>query len=153
MLESKKYLLESKFEDFQEELPKYAVDMFHKFLERSEDNEVINNIKDEMKNMFYKNRKHIIKNAKNISNTKKKITYVPAEDMDKLEEKLEIQKLTENKLENKLEKKPKKKKMDIPVNKITDTNDEIIEIVPKLILIEKKPKKKAPKTNQIIKAK
>jgi hypothetical protein len=65
MLQSKKYLLESKFEDFQEELPKHAIDMFHKFLERSEDNEVISNIKDEMKNMFYKNRKHVIKDVGN----------------------------------------------------------------------------------------
>jgi hypothetical protein len=72
MIESKKYLLESKFEDFQEELPKHAIAMFHKFLERSEDNEVIDNIKDEMKNMFYKNRKHInkdIKKVKIIKNT------------------------------------------------------------------------------------
>jgi hypothetical protein len=68
MLASKKYLLESKFEDFQEELPKHAIDMFRKFLERSDDNEVIDNIKDEMKNMFYKNRKHVIKD---IGNTKK----------------------------------------------------------------------------------
>jgi hypothetical protein len=66
MLQSKKYLLESKFEDFQGELPKHAIDMFHKFLERSEDNEVISNIKDEMKNMFYKNRKHVIKDIKKV---------------------------------------------------------------------------------------
>jgi hypothetical protein len=72
MLMSKKYLLESKFEDFQGELPKHAIDMFHKFLERSEDNEVISNIKDEMKNMFYKNRKHVIKDIKKIKLIKNK---------------------------------------------------------------------------------
>jgi hypothetical protein len=66
MLESKKYLLESKFDDMQEELPKHAITMFHKFLERSEDNEVIDNIKDEMKNMFYKNRNHVIKDIKKV---------------------------------------------------------------------------------------
>jgi hypothetical protein len=40
--------------------------MFTKFLERTEDSEVINNIKDEMKNMFYKNRKHVIKDVKKL---------------------------------------------------------------------------------------
>jgi hypothetical protein len=70
MLESKKYLLESKFDDMQEELPKHAITMFHKFLERSEDNEVIDNIKDEMKNMFYKNRKHVNKDVKKVKKVK-----------------------------------------------------------------------------------
>jgi hypothetical protein len=74
MLMSKKYLLESKFEDFQGELPKHAIDMFHKFLERSDDNEVISNIKDEMKNMFYKNRKHVIKDIKKVKAIKNIMT-------------------------------------------------------------------------------
>jgi hypothetical protein len=63
MIENKKNLLESKFEDYQDELPKYAIDMFKKFLEKSDDNEVINSVKDELKNMFYKNRNHIRKNT------------------------------------------------------------------------------------------
>jgi hypothetical protein len=126
MLQSKKYLLESKFEDFQEELPKHAIDMFHKFLERSDDNEVINCIKDEMKNMFYKNRKHVIKD---INNTKKKITYVPVEESAKLT------------IKDQIEKMPSKKKSSTLTNVIVDKPESPI---------EKKPKKKAPKlTNQI----
>jgi hypothetical protein len=76
MFESKKYLLETKFEDFQEELPKNAIDMFTKFLEKTEDSEVINNIKDEMKNMFYKNRKHVIKDVKKPKKVKALINVV-----------------------------------------------------------------------------
>jgi hypothetical protein len=66
MIENKKNLLESKFDDMQNELPQYAINMFKKFLERTEDDEVIANIKDELKNMFYKNRNHVIKNIKTI---------------------------------------------------------------------------------------
>jgi glutaredoxin len=64
MIENKKNFLESKFDDMQNELPQYAINMFKKFLERSDDNEVINSIKDELKNMFYKNRNHVIKTIK-----------------------------------------------------------------------------------------
>jgi hypothetical protein len=71
MIENNKNLLESKFDDMQNELPQYAITMFKKFLERSDDDEVINNIKDELKNMFYKNRNHVIKNIKILKNTKK----------------------------------------------------------------------------------
>jgi uncharacterized coiled-coil protein SlyX len=74
MIENKKNLLESKFDDMQNELPQYAISMFKKFLERSDNDEVIVNIKDELKNMFYKNRNHVIKNIKTIKND----TSVPA---------------------------------------------------------------------------
>jgi hypothetical protein len=72
MFESKKYLLECKFEDYQAKLPQYAITMFKKFLERSENDEVIANIKDELKNMFYKNRNHVIDNVKTLLNDKEK---------------------------------------------------------------------------------
>jgi hypothetical protein len=71
MIENKKNLLESKFDDMQNELPQYAITMFKKFLERSDDDEVIANIKDELKNMFYKNRHHVVKTIKNIKPIKK----------------------------------------------------------------------------------
>jgi hypothetical protein len=71
MIENKKNLLESKFDDMQNELPQYAITMFKKFLERSDIDEVKNNIKDELKNMFYKNRNHVIKNIKNIKTARK----------------------------------------------------------------------------------
>jgi hypothetical protein len=71
MIENKKNFLESKFDDMQDSLPQYAINMFKKFLERTDDNEVIANIKDELKNMFYKNRHHVIKNIKNLKNPKK----------------------------------------------------------------------------------
>jgi uncharacterized C2H2 Zn-finger protein len=74
MIENKKNFLESKMNDMSEELPKYAITMFQKFLERSDNDEVIANIKDELKNMFYKNRKHVTKNPKQITNT---ITSMP----------------------------------------------------------------------------
>jgi hypothetical protein len=77
MIENKRNLLESKFEDFQDELPKYAIDMFKKFLEKSDDNEVINSMKDELKNMFYKNRNHVIKNVMTTQERLKKIKYEP----------------------------------------------------------------------------
>jgi hypothetical protein len=64
MIENKKNLLESKFDDMQNDLPQYAITMFKKFLERSDDDEVIANIKDELKNMFYKNRNNVIKTTK-----------------------------------------------------------------------------------------
>jgi hypothetical protein len=64
MIENKKNLLESKFDDMQSELPQYAITMFKKFLERSDNDEVKNSIKDELKNMFYKNRNHVMKTIK-----------------------------------------------------------------------------------------
>jgi hypothetical protein len=70
MIENKKNLLESKFDDMQNELPQYAISMFKKFLEKSDDDEVIANIKDELKNMFYKNRHHVIKNVKSVKKVK-----------------------------------------------------------------------------------
>jgi hypothetical protein len=71
MIENKKNFLESKFDDMQNELPQYAITMFKKFLERSDNDEVKNNIKDELKNMFYKNRHHVIKNIKALKPLKK----------------------------------------------------------------------------------
>jgi hypothetical protein len=73
MIENKKNLLESKFDDMRGSLPKYAIDMFKKFLERSDDDEVIYNIKDELKNMFYKNRNHVVKKPKKVCNKTKLI--------------------------------------------------------------------------------
>jgi hypothetical protein len=73
MIENKKNLLESKFDDMQSELPKYAITMFKKFLERSDNDEVKNSIKDELKNMFYKNRNHVINTTKTIKKPRKKI--------------------------------------------------------------------------------
>jgi hypothetical protein len=105
MFESKKYLLECKFEDYQEELPKHAIDMFRKFLERSEDNEVINNIKDEMKNMFYKNRKHVIKDTKKM----KAIKNVSVEE-NKNSDKDMTKLIADIKVKN-IEKKPTKKQI------------------------------------------
>jgi uncharacterized C2H2 Zn-finger protein len=64
MIENKKNFLESKMNDMQDELPEYAIKMFHKFLERSDDNEVVASIKDELKSLFYKNRNYIVKNTK-----------------------------------------------------------------------------------------
>jgi hypothetical protein len=64
MIKNKKYLLERKFDDMQSSLPKYAITMFKKFLERSDNNEVIANIKDELKNIFYKNRNHVLNTTK-----------------------------------------------------------------------------------------
>jgi hypothetical protein len=77
MIERKKYLLESKFDDMQSSLPKYAITMFKKFLERSENDEVIANIKDELKNMFYKNKKHVANTTKTPKKVKKAICNTP----------------------------------------------------------------------------
>jgi hypothetical protein len=101
MIENKKNLLESKFDDMQHELPQYAITMFKKFLERSDDDEVKNNIKDELKNMFYKNRHHVIKNIKANKPTKKmkELTNVQAPVVNEI---INVPIST-------LEKKPKKK--------------------------------------------
>jgi hypothetical protein len=64
MIENKKNFLEQKIIDMQGELPKYAIKMFQKFLDQSDDNDVIASIKDELKSLFYKNRNHVIKNVK-----------------------------------------------------------------------------------------
>ena len=61
LIEQKKNFLEGKYNDYCSELSKPARSAFKKFLERSDNNEVINNIKDELKNEFYKNRKHFKK--------------------------------------------------------------------------------------------
>jgi hypothetical protein len=76
MIENKKNFLESKMNDMQDELPKYAIKMFHKFLEQSDDNEVIASIKDELKSLFYKNRKHITKNPKHVTKNLKQIANI-----------------------------------------------------------------------------
>ena len=62
IIENKKNFLETKYDDYYNELSKPAKSTFKKFLERSDNNEVINNIKDELRNEFYKNRKHVNKN-------------------------------------------------------------------------------------------
>jgi hypothetical protein len=98
MIENKKNFLESKMDDMSKELPKYAITMFHKFLEQSDDNEVINSIKDELKSMFYKNRNHVIKTV----NTTKKPKPKPKQITN-----IEIEN-TKNIIE--IEKKPKKVK-------------------------------------------
>ena len=72
MIENKKNFLESKYEDFHDELSKPAKSAFKKFLERSDNNEVINNIKDELKNIFYKNRNHVIKKVTKVKKLKNK---------------------------------------------------------------------------------
>ena len=74
MIENKKNFLESKYDDYRKELPKRAVTLFQKFLNRSDNDEVINNIKDELKNEFYKNRHHVEKkpNKKKKKNDKNK---------------------------------------------------------------------------------
>jgi cellulose synthase/poly-beta-1,6-N-acetylglucosamine synthase-like glycosyltransferase len=46
-------------------------------IEKSDDNEVINSMKDELKNMFYKNRNHVIKNVMTTQERLKKIKYEP----------------------------------------------------------------------------
>jgi len=76
MIENKKNFLESKMNDMQGELPEYAIKMFHKFLEQSDDNEVIASIKDELKSLFYKNRKHITKNPKHVTKNLKQIANI-----------------------------------------------------------------------------
>ena len=65
IIENRKNFLENKFEDYYDQLSKPAKSTFKKFLERSDNNEVINNIKEELKNEFYKNRTHIKKNITN----------------------------------------------------------------------------------------
>ena len=72
MIENKKNFLESKYDDYRKELPKRAVILFQKFLNRSDNNEVINNIKDELKNEFYKNRHHVEKKPNKKKKTNKK---------------------------------------------------------------------------------
>jgi hypothetical protein len=126
MIESKKYLLESKFDDVQDKLPQYAITMFKKFLERSEDNEVINNIKDEMKNMFYKNRNHVIKN---VTTAHKRSSKKTIEDKKNLTETQNDDLVIIN-----VEKKPTKKAI---MNTI-----EQVDIMSAIVTVEKKPKKK-----------
>jgi hypothetical protein len=100
MIENKKNLLESKFDDMQNELPQYAITMFKKFLERSDNDEVKNSIKDELKNMFYKNRHHVIKNIKPTIPTQKKLKELEY-NVNKV--------IDENITTVEVEKKPKKK--------------------------------------------
>jgi hypothetical protein len=64
MIESKKYFLENTFNNMQSSLPEYSIKMFKKFLERKDNDEVICNIKDELKNMFYKNRNFVTNTTK-----------------------------------------------------------------------------------------
>jgi hypothetical protein len=71
MIENKKNFLESKFDDMQSSLPQYAINMFKKFLERTDDDEVIANIKDELKNMFYVNRNYVLNTTKTAKKPKK----------------------------------------------------------------------------------
>ena len=71
IIENRKNFLENKFEDYYDELSKPAKSTFKKFLERSDHNEVINNIKEELKNEFYKNRIHVKKKI-----TKKKLKAI-----------------------------------------------------------------------------
>ena len=61
LIENKKNFLESKYDDCRKKIPKRAELLFQKFLNRSDNDEVINNIKDELKNDFYKNRHYVIK--------------------------------------------------------------------------------------------
>jgi hypothetical protein len=86
MIENKKNLLESKFDDMQDSLPQYAINMFKKFLERSDNNEVKNSIKDELKNMFYKNRNCVSKfkkpKIKQIHDKPVDITIIANDDND-----------------------------------------------------------------------
>jgi uncharacterized C2H2 Zn-finger protein len=70
MIENKKNFLESKLDDMQGKLPEYAIKMFHKFLEQSDDNEVIASIKDELKSLFYKNRNHVMNTTKTVKKPK-----------------------------------------------------------------------------------
>jgi hypothetical protein len=99
MIENKKNLLESKFDDMQSSLPQYAITMFKKFLERTDDNEVIANIKDELKNMFYKNRHHVIK-TKSVKKVKELVNDIS----------IATAVVDEDIASKSVEKKPKKKK-------------------------------------------
>jgi hypothetical protein len=127
MIENKKNFLESKFDDVQGSLPQYAITMFKKFLERSDDNEVIDNIKDEMKNMFYKNRNHVIKNVATTQERLKK-------NKKTIENNLIEQPQNDIKINGK--KSAKKVIMKIEQIDISTPTDNVI-------MNEKKPKKKA----------
>ena len=65
MIETKKYLLECKYEDEIENLSKYEKYMFEKYLDKSEKDEVKNNIKKEVKMILYNNRNSVPKLKKN----------------------------------------------------------------------------------------
>ena len=68
MIENKKYLLECKYEDDYENLSQYEKYIFNKYLEKSEKDEVQNNIKKEIKMTLYNNRKNIHKPKNNKPN-------------------------------------------------------------------------------------
>ena len=74
LIENKKNFLESKYDVYCDDLPKPAKILFKKFLDRSDNNEVINNIKDELRNEFYKNRHYIKKQSNIIKKKEKKLT-------------------------------------------------------------------------------
>jgi hypothetical protein len=129
MIENKKNLLESKFDDMQDSLPQYAINMFKKFLERSDNNEVKNSIKDELKNMFYKNRNCVSKfkkpKIKQILDKPVDITIIVADDNDYICETNLIALSNENKKtssKNSIEKKPTKKILNNIFNNISNSN-------------------------------
>ena len=64
IIESKKNFLEGKFEDHYDKLSKIEKLTFQKFLDRSDNSEVVDNIKKELKMILYNNRTHIVKSKK-----------------------------------------------------------------------------------------
>jgi hypothetical protein len=106
ILMRKKVFLEDKFEDYYAHLSFVEKQVFKKFLERYDVDEVINNIKLELKMMLYNNRKAIpkkptkkIKQIENVVNENKMLENVPKNDIQ----------IEDTKTNNQNEKKPKKK--------------------------------------------
>ena len=70
MIENKKHLLECKYEDDSDNLSKYDKYMFKKYLDKSEIDELKNNVKKEIKMILYNNRNNVKKPLKTTKLTK-----------------------------------------------------------------------------------
>lgn len=78
MYNSKRDHLEYKFEDLYDNLTENAKYFFEKFRKYDDDEESINSIKYDIKNILYTNRKNVIKNPKKVKNTNTNdIDYIP----------------------------------------------------------------------------
>jgi hypothetical protein len=130
ILMRKKVFLEDKFEDYYDHLSFVEKQVFKKFLERCDVDEVINNIKLELKMMLYNNRKAIQKISKKPTKKTKQIENITNDDkILALENVQPIEQLETPIVE--IDKKPKKK-------------IQIKQVEKQVVEIEKKPKKKTP---------
>jgi hypothetical protein len=75
LLETKKDYLIGKFEDLTEKLSSRTIKKFRRFLDREDDDAVVNSIKQEIKLLLYNQRKIPIEIRKSLENTDK-ITYI-----------------------------------------------------------------------------